>query len=72
MSPGALVLVDGRAWAGTDANGLWRQTGDRLRFERVRVALPSPRVTALLAEPGVLWIGTDQGVTRLPLGAARE
>jgi hypothetical protein len=72
VSPGALVLVDGRAWAGTDAGGLWRQTGDRSRFERVRVALPSPRVTALFTEPGVLWIGTDQGVTRLPLDAARE
>ena len=70
LSPGALVSVEGRAWAGTDADGLWRQSRDGSRFERVRAALPSARVTALLAEPGVLWLGTDQGVVRLPIEAA--
>lgn len=70
VSPGALATLDGRAWAGTDAEGLWRQTRDGTRFERVRAALPSSRVTALLAEPGVLWVGTDQGVVRLPIEAA--
>jgi ligand-binding sensor domain-containing protein len=70
VSPGALASVEGRAWAGTDADGLWRQSRDRARFERVRAALPSARVTALLAEPGVLWVGTDQGVVRLPIEAA--
>jgi len=70
VSPGALTVVDGRVWAGTDAAGLWRQTRDRARFERVRVALPSERVSALFAEAGALWIGTDQGVVRLPVEAA--
>jgi ligand-binding sensor domain-containing protein len=70
VSPGALVSIAGRAWAGTDAHGLWRQSADGARFERVRAALPSARVGALLAEPGVLWVGTDQGVVRLPLEVA--
>jgi hypothetical protein len=70
VSPGALVSAGGRAWAGTDADGLWRLSRDGARFERVPAALPSTRVSALLAEPGVLWLGTDQGVVRLPLEAA--
>jgi hypothetical protein len=70
VSPGALVSIGGRAWAGTDAHGLWRQTADGARFERVDVPLPSSRVSALLAEPGVLWVGTDEGLVRLPLQAA--
>jgi hypothetical protein len=72
VSPGALAVVDGRAWAGTDAAGLWRETRDRARFERVRAALPSARVTALLAEPGTLWVGTDQGLVRLPVATGNE
>lgn len=67
VSPGALAVVDGRAWAGTDAAGLWRQTRDGARFERVRVALPSTRVTALLPDTEGLWVGTDQGLVRIPL-----
>jgi hypothetical protein len=70
VSPGALAATEGRAWVGTDADGLWRQSKDRSRFERSRAALPSARVTALLAEPGALWVGTDQGVVRLPIDAA--
>ncbi len=70
LSPGALVTAGGRVWAGTDTAGLWRLSRDRSRFERVGAALPSTRVTALLAEPGVLWVGTDQGVARLALASA--
>lgn len=69
VSPGAMVFAAGRAWAGTDAHGLWRQTRDGSRFERASAALPSGRVSALYAEPGVLWVGTDEGLVRLPLQA---
>jgi len=72
VSPGALVVVDGQAWAGTDAGGLWRQTRDGARFERVRVPLPSTRVTALLPEAEGLWVGTDEGLVRLPLATEVE
>jgi hypothetical protein len=70
VSPGALAVVDGRAVAGTDAHGLWMQTRDRSRFERVRLPLPSPRIGALLAEDGDLWVGTGEGLVRLPLAGA--
>jgi hypothetical protein len=72
VSPGALVVVGGRAWAGTDARGLWRQTRDGSRFERVRVPLPSSRVTALHPDTEGLWVGTDQGLVRLPLDIEAE
>ena len=70
VSPGALTLGAGLVWAGTDADGLWRLRPDRRAFERLDLPLPSPRVTALLAEEDALWIGTDQGVALLPLGDA--
>jgi hypothetical protein len=69
VSPGAIAIADGRAFVGTDAHGLWVETRDHSRFERVALPLPSPRVSALLAEPRVLWVGTDEGLVRLPLDA---
>ncbi|HSB60249.1 MAG TPA: hypothetical protein VLI67_00925, partial [Vicinamibacteria bacterium] len=67
VNPGCLVEAGGRLFAGTDGRGLWRLSADRTRFEPLHVGLPSPRVTALLAGEGALWIGTDEGVARLPL-----
>jgi hypothetical protein len=67
VSPGAIAVADGRAFVGTDAHGLWLQARDRARFERLSLPLPSARVSALLAEPGLLWVGTDEGLVRVPL-----
>jgi len=67
INPGCLVEAAGRLYAGTDGRGLWRLSLDRSRFEPLRLSLPSPRVTALVTGEGALWIGTDEGVTRLPL-----
>lgn len=72
VSAGAIAISGGRAFVGTDAHGLWRQSPDLGRFERVDLPLPSPRVSALLAEPGALWVGTDQGLVRLPLESTDE
>ena len=71
ISPGALTVGAGLVWAGTDQDGLWRLRPDRRRFEPLDLPLPSARVTALLAEGNTLWIGTDQGVTRLRAGRRR-
>jgi ligand-binding sensor domain-containing protein len=35
-----------------------------MRFERLKLSLPSQRVTALLEMDGFLYIGTDEGLTR--------
>jgi ligand-binding sensor domain-containing protein len=62
-----LVEVGGRLYAGTDGKGLYRLSLDRRRFERFDAPLPSPNVTALLADQDGLYVGTDEGLTRLAL-----
>jgi hypothetical protein len=67
ISSGALVEAAGRIWAGTDGGGLYRSSPDRSRFEHVAIALPSPHVTALAATSNALYVGTDEGLARVPL-----
>lgn len=66
INAGCLVEAAGRLYAGSDGRGLYRLSLDGRRFEPVAAALPSPRVTALLAEPDGLLVGTDEGLTLLP------
>ncbi len=49
INTGCLVEAAGRLYAGSDGRGLYRLSLDGRRFEPVAAALPSPRVTALLA-----------------------
>ncbi len=67
INTGCLVAAGGRVYAGTDGTGLFRLSVDGTRFERLKLALPSPRVTALLEWDGFLYIGTDEGLTRWPV-----
>lgn len=72
VAAGALVEAGGRVYLGTEGRGLFRLSRDRERFDPVRVTLPSPRVTALLPAGDVLYVGTDEGLTRLPLTSEPE
>jgi hypothetical protein len=67
INTGCLITAGGRVYAGTDGTGLFRLSVDGTRFERLKLALPSPRVTALLEWDGSLYIGTDEGLTRWPV-----
>jgi ligand-binding sensor domain-containing protein len=67
INPGCLLRAGGRLYAGTDGAGLWRSSEDGERFERLALTLPSPRVTALLASDDALQVGTDEGLSSLPL-----
>ncbi len=67
VNTGCLVVADGRVYAGTDGAGLFRLSRDGTRFERLKLSLPSQRVTALLETGGFLYIGTDEGLTRWPV-----
>ena len=67
INTGCLVVASGRVYAGTDGTGLFRLSVDATRFERLKLSLPSPRVTALLEMGGFLYIGTDEGLTRWPV-----
>jgi hypothetical protein len=68
INAGCLVRAGGRLFAGTDGAGLWRLARDGSRFERLALRLPSPRVTALVASDNALYVGTDEGLARVPLG----
>jgi hypothetical protein len=67
ISTGCLAEVGGRLFAGTEGRGLLRLSRDRTRFESQALPLPSPRVTALASRDGELWVGTDEGLVRVPL-----
>lgn len=64
VNTGCLVSANGRVYVGTDGTGLYRLSMDGTRFERLKLSLPSPRVTALFEKDGFLYIGTDEGLTR--------
>jgi len=70
INAGCLVEAGGRLYAGTDGKGLYRLSADGRAFEPVRASLPSRRVTALVPAAGALYVGTDEGVARLPLDGA--
>ncbi len=72
VNPGCLLEAGGRLYLGTDGRGLYRLSRDRRRFLAVRPPLPSPRITALLASPEGLLVGTDEGLARLPLASLDE
>jgi hypothetical protein len=67
VNTGSLVRANGRIYAGTDGTGLFRLSRDGTRFERLKLPLPSERITALLEKDGFLYIGTDEGLTRWPV-----
>lgn len=60
----ALAETDAGLWLGT-ASGLilWREDGSVQHWRSQRDGLPSPRVSALQAQPdGTLWVGTAAGL----------
>jgi hypothetical protein len=67
VNAGCLVEAGGRLYLGTDGRGLFRLSRDGARFEPLALPLPSPRITAILPGPDALYVGTDEGLARLPL-----
>jgi ligand-binding sensor domain-containing protein len=67
VNTGCLVEAGGRLYLGTDGKGLYRLSPDDRCFLSVRVPLPSPRITAIMPGKDVLYVGTDEGLTRLNL-----
>lgn len=72
VNPGCLVAAGGRLYLGTDGRGLFRLSRDRERFLPLQLPLPSPRITAILASPRGLLVGTDEGLARLPFSSLDE
>jgi len=72
VNTGCLVEAAGRLYAGTDGRGLYRLSPDGAQFRPLRLQLPSQRITAILPAPGALFIGTDEGLARVPLPIPEE
>jgi hypothetical protein len=72
VAAGGLLEAGGRLYLGTEGSGVYRLSRDRKRFEPLRLPLPSPRVTALLAWQGALYVGTDEGLARFPLAPSER
>lgn len=66
VNPNAMLVTPGYVLAGSLGEGLYlydRQTG---RWAVIRDGLPSLNVTALAAANGFIYIGTDNGLVRIP------
>lgn len=72
VNPGCLVQGDGRLYLGTDGQGLFRLSTDGKRFLPLKLPLPSQHVTAILPSPEALFVGTVEGLVRVPLPLADE
>lgn len=72
VNPGCLVQAGGRLYLGTDGRGLYRLSRDRSHFLRLDLTLPSSRITALLPDRDALYVGTEEGLARIPLPIADE
>jgi ligand-binding sensor domain-containing protein len=66
VNPNAMLATGQRVYAGTLERGLYVYDRSLGRWSDVVVGLPSPNVTALAVHNGYLYIGTDNGLIRIP------
>jgi ligand-binding sensor domain-containing protein len=62
----AMLVTRKHVYAGTLGRGLYVYDRETYRWTPVRSGLPSLNVTALAAQGGYIYVGTDNGVTRFP------
>ena len=66
VNPNSMLVTANHVFAGTLEQGLYvydRHTG---RWSVIRDGLPSPNVTALAVADGFIYVGTDNGLVRIP------
>ena len=66
VNPNAMLATAQRVYAGTMERGLYVYDRSLGRWSDVMAALPSPNVTALAVHNGDLYVGTDNGLIRIP------
>jgi ligand-binding sensor domain-containing protein len=66
VNPNAMLSSGGRVYAGTLGRGLYVFSRESGRWTTWQAGLPSLNVTALAARDGYLYIGTDNGLVRIP------
>jgi ligand-binding sensor domain-containing protein len=67
INPNAMLAVSNRVLAGTLDRGLFVYNSSEHRWSPVTDGLPSLNVTALAASSDTLFIGTDNGIVRMPI-----
>jgi ligand-binding sensor domain-containing protein len=66
VNPNAMLVTDQRVYAGTLDRGLYVYDRAAQRWSSTLAGLPSPNVTALAVHDGMLYVGTDDGLIRIP------
>lgn len=66
VNPNAMLVTPGYVLAGTLGEGLYLFNRTSGRWSVIRDGLPSLNVTALAAVNGYIYIGTDNGLVRIP------
>jgi hypothetical protein len=71
VNPNAMMASGDGVYAGSLGRGLFRFDRATGRWTNTTLGLPSKNVTALAAGGGYLYVGTDNGLVRIPEGALR-
>ena len=66
ISPNAMLVTSRAVYAGTAGRGLAVQRRGQERWQFIEAGLPSLNVTALAADGTFLYIGTDNGLAKVP------
>jgi ligand-binding sensor domain-containing protein len=66
VNPNALLVTEQHVLAGSLEHGLYVQDRQSERWTVLAEGLPSHNVTALAADNGYIYIGTDNGLVRIP------
>ncbi len=66
VNPNAMLVTANYVFAGTLGEGLYLYDRRSERWSVIRDGLPSLNVTALAAANGYIYIGTDNGLVRIP------
>ena len=69
VNPNALVVSGSKVYAGSLGSGLYIYDLASSRWTNATLGLPSKNVTALAADAGCLYVGTDNGLVRFAEGA---
>jgi ligand-binding sensor domain-containing protein len=66
VNPNAMLVTSSYVLAGTLGQGLYLYDRQSARWSAIREGLPSSNVTALAAANGYIYVGTDNGLVRIP------
>jgi len=66
VNPNAMLVTASYVLAGTLGEGLYLYDRQSARWSVIRDGLPSLNVTALAAANGYIYVGTDNGLVRIP------